>query len=708
MPDAPANSLNSSHQRRLSVTCRHVDKLLADMESALNISASKVAFPQYALDISPGQRRIIEDYISRIRAQLVRVLDGQGIERPAPDIPVSRALHVNLTFVDLAAEELNPEYMRGYGEISPGAAVELNGIAAELKSLARQLDQYLTRGSRENLQERLERLEQTGDEVSLLRRLESIITEHGLVEFRSTLAMIIDRLEDNRFEIAVLGRVSSGKSSLLNTILEANVLPVGVTPITAVPTRLVYGESPSVRVWRANRTPEEIDISQLQEFVAEQLNRGNEKHVTRIVVQLPSSRLREGMAFVDTPGLGSLATRGAAETLAYLPRCDLGVVLIDAGSTLTPDDLQTIQILYQAAIPATVLLSKADLLTPEDRLRVIGYVKEHIKEQLNLDLAVHAVSVTRGSQDLLTRWFEDDIAPLYGQRQELKIRSIRRKLGGLQQSVEMALRTRLRSKGQLSPLKVEQLRVLEAELRRASGRLEEMRKGARNLANELEFAAARILRLAAETLVESWWKQGANDGEVPQIVRGAVVGSVQKQTDSLRCRIDTMSHKLHETLRATAKMLEVEDAPAEQEFSALVREMPAFDLGAMDVRLRRPVLVSLLGTNLSTSVVAKRLNSRMGDQLAKALSAYHALLNDWSERTFSQIQRRFDAYGDSYRAQIQRLLGDNAQSAGQESAIRPDLEGLENASRGPTAGSEGVPRPRMRGHYEEERKKTAC
>jgi hypothetical protein len=147
MPDASANSLNSSHQRRLSVTCRYIDKLLADMESSLNVSASKVAFPQYVLDISPSQRRIIEDYISQIRARLIRVLEGQGIERPPADIPVSRSLRVNLNFVDIAAEELKPEYMRGYGEVPLAAAVELNGIAAELKSLARQLGQYLTRGS---------------------------------------------------------------------------------------------------------------------------------------------------------------------------------------------------------------------------------------------------------------------------------------------------------------------------------------------------------------------------------------------------------------------------------------------------------------------------------------------------------------------------------------------------------------------------------
>ena len=387
MPEGSANSLNSNHERRLSVTCRYIDKLLADMESILSVSSSRLAFPQYPPDLTSAQRRVVEDYIGRIRAQLIRVLDGQNIERPSADIPVGRSLHSTLTFVDIAVEELKPEYMRGYGEVPPQAAVELNGIAGELQGLVRQLDHYLMRGTGENLQQRLERLEQTGDEVPLLRKLETVITEHGLVEFRSTLSMILDRLEDNSFEIAMFGRVSSGKSSLLNAMLETDVLPVGVTPITAVPTRLAYAESPSVNVWFANRSPERYEISLLPEFVAEQLNPGNEKHVTRIVVQLDSPRLRDGITFVDTPGLGSLATRGAAETLAYLPRCDLGVVLIDAGSTLTPDDLQTIQILYDAAIPATVLLSKADLLTAQEQSRVIEYVKDHIRKELNVDLS---------------------------------------------------------------------------------------------------------------------------------------------------------------------------------------------------------------------------------------------------------------------------------------------------------------------------------
>jgi hypothetical protein len=53
--------------------------------------------------------------------------------------------------------------------------------------------------------------------------------------------MLLDRMESAAFEVGVFGRVSSGKSSLLNYILQTDVLPIGVTPVTAIPTRISHG-----------------------------------------------------------------------------------------------------------------------------------------------------------------------------------------------------------------------------------------------------------------------------------------------------------------------------------------------------------------------------------------------------------------------------------------------------------------------------------
>ena len=181
----------------------------------------------------------------------------------------------------------------------------------------------------------------------------------------------------------------------------------------------------------------------MAEYASEEKNRGNHKHVTGITVEIPSRRLREGVVLVDTPGIGSLATSGSAETFAYLPRCDLSVVLIDAGSTLNEEDLSLLRDLYEGGIPAQVLLSKADLLTAEDRQRVLQYIRDQLRQQLNLDVAIHPVSVVGEDAALLDRWFEKEIEPLWEQHRTLMEESLRRKIARLRESVMAVLQTLL-------------------------------------------------------------------------------------------------------------------------------------------------------------------------------------------------------------------------------------------------------------------------
>jgi len=104
-----------------------------------------------------------------------------------------------------------------------------------------------------------------------------------------------------------------------------------------------------------------------------------------------------------------------------------------------------------------------------------------------------------------------------------------------------------------------------------------------------------------------------------------------------------------------------------------------FDLGPLNFYLRRPALLRLVGRKMSESFVTKRLTGLIGAQLTRSLSAYRALLGEWSERTLGQVLRRFEAYANSYRAQAERLLGNQEMRTGQdEDSIRRDLESLEN------------------------------
>src|SRR5262249_34113155 len=141
-----------------------------------------------------------------------------------------------------------------------------------------------------DLGERLARLNASADDIEVLRLLERITTNWGLVEFRPQLESIAQRYEKPRFEIAVFGRVSSGKSTLLNHLAARDVLPVGVTPITAVPTRMERGDPFKCIVSFAESDPKRIELTKLRDFASEEGNPGNYRHVTNIVVRLPSPR----------------------------------------------------------------------------------------------------------------------------------------------------------------------------------------------------------------------------------------------------------------------------------------------------------------------------------------------------------------------------------------------------------------------------------
>src|SRR5947207_2182994 len=361
---------------------------------------------RHSEDTTPIQRKVTHDYILRIREAMRRVMEELNISPPEHHSGAVWAAAINLMYCSISLNELTPERMRAYGPLSTEAADRLDGIRVELDGLVAKLRGYLGKGAGGDLQQRLQQLRKTSDEIRLLSEIERIITAHGLVEFRGTLSMLLDRMEGAAFEVGVFGRVSSGKSSLLNYILQTDVLPIGVTPVTAIPTRISHGPVVEAGIEFAEAQLQIIPLSELLEFASEQKNPGNKKHVARIFVKLPSERLSEGITFVDTPGLGSLAVAGAEETIAYLPRCDLGIVLIDASAGLTQDDLVVVQALYQSGASAMILISKADLFSSSDRDQIIRYVTTSLHEQLRVEPAVHAVSVFGADAALCDHWFQ--------------------------------------------------------------------------------------------------------------------------------------------------------------------------------------------------------------------------------------------------------------------------------------------------------------
>lgn len=675
MNSNPENPLLTEPQsRHLLVNWQEIDRLLGEIESILTSASSKSVFPKYKPELSPVQANVIRDYVANIRREIVQSAKAFNMPLPPARLGPVHSIRVDLIFAEIAVEECTPERMRGYGEVTETAVPQLRGMVEQLKSSLGKLAGYLDRGG--DLRARLGRLEQRSDELALLTRITDIVERRGMVEFRPAIGVIIEHLSSRVFEIAIFGRVSSGKSSLLNHILEVGILPVGVTPVTAVPTRVVYGPEPGIEVSVVGREAEHFALDRLAEFVSEQYNRGNEKRVTRVVAELPSSKLREGIVFVDTPGLGSLATEGAAETLAYLPRCDRGVLLIDSSSTLTEEDIGTIRMMLEAGIPASVLLSKADLVKLDDREQATRYTREKIQERLGVEIPVRPVSVEPGADILLDAWFSEEIAPIYQQHRELASESIRRKIGVLRDSVQSALRMMLGHDDSRNDPGSDVVQNAARKLRNATGSFDAVSQRCFELISRLHDSAplaigqiareaALLLRSNSRREVSGEWIGAAAQRFAAQEARGIPEILTQLAQDSAAALIEC------------ARDLEAPSAPGPSEFAASIQEMPLLDIAKTDIVLHSGIL-GKHWTRLATGAFEAKLTEAIGAALSQAFNAWSSVLGQWLRTSLKKIRDGFDAYAESYRATIVRLEGAGGdRDAPDREMLTQDLAELE-------------------------------
>jgi len=110
-------------KRRLRVTCEHIDKLLVEAEAVLNQSASKAAFPRYQSEIPLANEEPSKD-TSRESGAVAAYLGMAKTLKACSSLLSGTAIHVDLTFIEVAAEELYPKYMRGYGPVPEAVATD--------------------------------------------------------------------------------------------------------------------------------------------------------------------------------------------------------------------------------------------------------------------------------------------------------------------------------------------------------------------------------------------------------------------------------------------------------------------------------------------------------------------------------------------------------------------------------------------------------
>ncbi len=196
---------------------------------------------------------------------------------------------------------------------------------------------------------------------------------------------------DQPLLVTVMGEFSSGKSSFVNAFIGADVAPTGITPTTATINVVRYGRERGGRIVTADGTTLELPWDALMAHLRA-LTPDAARAIDRVEILVPLPQL-EKIHIVDTPGLNSIQPEHEATARAFIARADAIVWVFTASQGGKASEKRALASIRDEGKRVLGVLNKADQLTAEETVEVIGFITGELGELVE---AVVPFSARRG------------------------------------------------------------------------------------------------------------------------------------------------------------------------------------------------------------------------------------------------------------------------------------------------------------------------
>jgi GTPase Era involved in 16S rRNA processing len=217
------------------------------------------------------------------------------------------------------------------------------------------------------------------DDAALTQALAEL-SALGTEQDREQLAALRDRLAEARLRVMVVGEAKRGKSTLVNALLGRDMLPSGVTPLTAVTTTVRYGEDERAEVRFLDGHEEKHPLTALADLVTERGNPGNRRRIAGVTVYLAAPVLAGGAELVDTPGTGSVFEWDTQAAHEALPTMDAAVFVLTADPPVSAAERDLLGRVAGLSVTTFTVLNKADYLDPAGLAEALEFTGRVLQE----------------------------------------------------------------------------------------------------------------------------------------------------------------------------------------------------------------------------------------------------------------------------------------------------------------------------------------
>ena len=203
------------------------------------------------------------------------------------------------------------------------------------------------------------------------------LQKNGFPALAQDVVNLYKKVQEERFTVAFVGEFSRGKSTIINRLLNDDILPVGNLPTTALLTRITHGAVPTLTAVNpgGKKTKHPLKSSSWESLTANNFNGADpEGHV---IVEVNDQWLGTyGIDLLDTPGAGDLDDKRARVIERCIVSTDAAVITVSATSLLSLTEQTFIRHkVLSRDIPFVALaISKLDEVKLEERDQVLDYL----------------------------------------------------------------------------------------------------------------------------------------------------------------------------------------------------------------------------------------------------------------------------------------------------------------------------------------------
>jgi GTP-binding protein EngB required for normal cell division len=218
------------------------------------------------------------------------------------------------------------------------------------------------------------------DLAAVAQQVAALLAGVGFDELQHAAATEAARLRAGVCTLAVVGEFKRGKSTLINALLGADLLPVAAVPLTAVGTHVEFGPSTQAIVEFRDGRLQEIDATTIADYVTERGNPGNARGVAGVVITMPAPWLRAPLRVLDTPGIGSAFADVSATAGDLLAHADAALVVLSAEQPASRRELDFLREVIASGVCVFLVENKMDLVPPRERHEVLEFVRRQVRD----------------------------------------------------------------------------------------------------------------------------------------------------------------------------------------------------------------------------------------------------------------------------------------------------------------------------------------